>query len=182
MLSWIVDNANVVYVILGVVGLGVAVSWWLNRRVRELGVLLGVIALVVLVWLLTLFVPTDRKQIRDNLWAMAGAVMNQKPDDLVKHWAKDFRFQNLGREELAEAAAKVQITGVNLWEFDVKNLTKDKAEIWFRCTAEGKGGQAFFAICRAHFIKEGDHWKLQRIAFYQPVANTDQEIPIPLGR
>lgn len=186
MLAWLVDNANAVYVLLGLIGLGLGVSWWLNRRVRTLIYIAGVAGLAALFWLLTWLVPTDRKQIQANLWAMGRAVLDQKPDDLVKHWAKDFRFQELNREELARAVAatagKFNVESINLWDFDVKSITDDKAEIWFRCVANGKGGGTFLAICKANFVKEGDAWRLQRARFFQPVANTDQEIALPIAR
>ena len=183
MLTWLVDNANLVYLVLGAIVLVLGVRWWLSRRVRPLILAVGVIALIVLFWLLTLFVPTDRKQLQANLWAMARAVLDQKPDDLTKHWARDFQFKGMGREELAKAVTLRgnKVESVNLWEFDVKSLTEDKAEIWFRCVANAQGG-SFFALCKAHFVKEGDAWKLERIAFFQAVANTDQEIQVPIGR
>jgi len=185
MLDWLVDNANVVYILLGLIVLALAVSWWLNRRVRTLVIAAAVIALMGLFWLLTLVIPTDRKQLQANLWAMRQAVLDRKADDLIKHWAKDFRFQGRGREDLARAvaaaASQFKVDNINLWEFDVKSVEDDKAEIWFRCAANSTDGGKFFAICKANFVKEGEQWKLQRAAFFQPIANTDQEIALPIG-
>jgi hypothetical protein len=186
MLAWLVDNANVVYVLLGLVILGLGVSWWLNRRVRTLFLIVGVIVLIALFWLFTWLVPTDRKQIQANLWDMGRAVLDQKPNDLIQHWAKDFTYDGRNRAELAQAvtdaAGKFNVESINLWEFDIKSLTGDKAEIWFRCVANAKDGRSFLAICKANFVKEGDAWRLQDVEFYQPVANTDQKIALPIGR
>lgn len=185
MLDWFVDNANVVYIVLGLIVLALAVSWWLNRRVRTLVIAAGIIALAAVFWLLTILIPTDRKQIQANLWAMRQAVLDRKADDLIKHWAKDFRFQGRSRDDLARAiaaaASQFKVDNINLWEFDVKSLEDDKAEIWFRCVANAKDGGTFLAICKANFVKEGELWKLQRAAFFQPIANTDQEIALPIG-
>jgi len=185
MLPWFVDNANLIYILFGLIVLGLGVSWWLNRRVRTLVVAAGVVGLIALFWLLTILVPTDRKQIQAGLWAMRQAVLDQKPDDLVKHWDKDFRDQGMNRADLAKAvtaaSGKFKVESINLWEFDVKSLEDDKAEIWFRCVANAKDGGTFLAICKANFVKEGEQWKLERAAFFQPVANTDQEIPLPIG-
>ena len=71
-------------------------------RVRTLFVIVGVLGLGALFWLLTLWIPTDRKQMQENLWAMGRAVLDRKPQDLSKHLAKDFRFQNLSRDEIAK--------------------------------------------------------------------------------
>jgi hypothetical protein len=186
MLSWLIDNAGVVYFLLGIVLLGLGVSWWLNRRVRTLAYMLGVAALIGVVWLLTVFVPTDRKRIEASLWAMARAILDDRPDELVKHWSRDFEFQGLKRDALAEivteTASNQDVESINLWEFDFKKVEADKAEVWFRCVAKGRGGGTFLAICHADFVKEAGDWKLRRAAFFQPVANTDQEIRIPIGR
>jgi hypothetical protein len=186
MLARLVDNANLVYLVLGLVALGLAVKGWLDRRVKTLVLAVGVVGLMVLFWCMTLIVPTDRKQIQANLWSMAQAVLDQKPDDLTKHLARDFRFKDLDREALGNAVARAsrtyKVESINLWEFDVKSQTDDKAEIWFRCVAHGQTGGTFLAICKAHFVKEDDQWKLERAAFFQPVANTDQEIALPIGR
>jgi hypothetical protein len=183
MLAWVVDHAHVIYFVLGVAVLGLLVSWWLNRRVRTLFFVLVVVALIVLFWLLTHIVPTDRKQIESNLWAMERAVRDNKPSDLAKHLASDFTFAGKKRDELAKAATQAadlyEVDSINLWEFDWKSVTDERAEVWFRCAAHGKGGRPFLAICRATFTKEGGQWKLQRISFHQPVANTNEEIPIP---
>ncbi len=185
-MSWLVDNANLIYLLLGIVLLGLGVSWWLHRRVRTLFYAAAVVGLIALFWLLTLLIPTDRKQIQDNLWAMSKAVLDNDPDTLAQHWAKDFTFKGLGRKELAQAvtraAQQFQVESVNLWEFDVKELDETKAKIWFRCVANAKGGEKFMALAKADFVKEGDAWRLARIAFFQPIANTDQEIPLPIGR
>jgi len=184
MLAWLVDHAHVVYFLLGVVVAGLLVSFWLRRRVRTLFFALCGAGVIALFWLLTLVVPTDRKQIEANLWAMAQAVMRKKPDDLRRHLAQDFEFQGMKRDELAQAAAaaaeRYTVESVNLWEFDWKQVGERNAEVHFRCLAKGKDGGTFLAICRAAFAKEGEEWKLRSIRFHRPVANTDEEIPVPL--
>jgi hypothetical protein len=184
MLAWPIDHANVVYFALGLVVLGLLVSWWLNRRVRTLVYVLAVVALIVLFWLLTLVVVTDRKQIEANLWAMERAVRENKPAELAKHLAKDFSFAGMRRDELAKAATRsadeYDVEAIKLWEFDWKSVDENKAEVWFRCVAHARDAAPFLAICRATFTKEDAQWKLQRVSFHKPVADTHEEIPIPL--
>lgn len=186
MLAWPIDNANIIYLVLGLVILGLAASWYLNRRVKTLMIIASVIILGIAVWLLTLIVPTDRKQIVDNVWAMRQAVLDRKPGDLVKHWSRDFVFRNLSGSELArdvtEKAAKYNVNDIHLWDFEVKSVSEEKGEVWFRCRAGEAGGAPFLALCKADFVKESDAWKLQRIRFFNAVANTDQEITPPVGR
>ena len=186
MLTWPVDNANLIYVALGLIVLGLGVSWYLNRRVKTLAVIAAVIVVGVFFWLLTLIIPTDSKQIVDSVWAMRQAVLDRKPGDLTKHWAKNFVFKNASGTELArdvtDKAAKFNVNDIHLWDFDVKSVTDEKGEIWFRCRAGDQGGTQFLALCKADFVKERETWKLQRIRFFNAVANTDQEIPLPVGR
>jgi hypothetical protein len=112
-------------------------------------------------------------------------VLDRKTDDLVKHWAKDFTLQGFNRDDLAKAmtkaAADYQVNDIHLWDFEIKSVTADKGEIWFRCRVSGRDGM-FLALCKCDFIKDGESWKLQRVRFFNAVANTDQEIPLPVGR
>jgi len=186
MLAWPIDNANIIYLLLGLIVLALAATWYLNRRVKTLVLIAGAIALAIAFWLLTLIVPTDRKQIVDNVWAMRRAVLDRRPSDLARHWSRDFAFRNLSGSELArdvaDKAAKFKVNDIHLWDFDIKSVTDDKAEVWFRCRAGESGGGLLLALCKADFVKESDAWKLQRIRFFNAVANTDQEIALPVGR
>lgn len=186
MLAWFVDNANLVYILLGFVALGLGVSWWLNRRVRTLFMFAGVAALIAAFWLFTLLVPTDRKQIVAQVWAMRRAVLDRKPDDLANHWARDFAFQNASRDDLARAITKAagdyQVNDIHLWDLEAKNVAAGKGELWFRCRVTGRDGAPFLALCKTDFVKEGEAWKLQRVRFFNAIANTDQEITLPIGR
>lgn len=83
---------------------------------------------------------------------------------------------------MTRKAADFGVNDIHLWDFDVRNVTDNKAEIWFRCRAGARDGAPFLALCKANFVKEGEAWKLERIRFFNAVANTDQEIPLPVGR
>jgi len=185
MLAWVVDNANFVYLILGFVALALGVSWWLHRRVRTLFMLAGVAALIVVFWLITFLTPTDRKQLVANVWSMRRAVLDRKSDELAKHWSKDLTLQNFNRDELAravtKAAADYQVNDIHIWDLEPKVVTEKTGEISFRCRVTGRDG-VFLALCRIEFTKEDETWQARKIRFFQPIANTDQEIVLPIGR
>lgn len=183
MLSWLIDNANVVYFLLGMAALVLAVQYWLNRRVKPLFLAAVVIGFMILFWLLTLLVPTDRKRIQDAIHSMRDAILANNSKGLSQLWASDFKFQGLDRDELAKAVAKAgknfSVTDIGLHDFDVKKVEEKTAEIWFRFVGHGQGGR-FPGRCKATFVREGVEWRLQSVTFLHPVA--DQEIPLPLGR
>src|SRR4051794_31625138 len=100
-MSWLIDNANTIYLLLGIVAAGLVIAWKMNQRVRFLGYAAGVLVLIALVWLLTQFTaPTDRKQLEDNVNAMSQAIIDGKTDELFKHISRDFRYKDMTRDIL----------------------------------------------------------------------------------
>src|SRR5690349_122568 len=89
-MSWLIDHANVVYILLGIVALGFVTAWWLNKRVKFLAYALLPLALIGLFWLFTRMVVTDQQQIQLNVEAMAEAVVNQDADRLFRHVSTKF--------------------------------------------------------------------------------------------
>jgi hypothetical protein len=187
-MSWFVDNAATLYILFGLVAAGLVVAWRFNQRVKFLGYAAGVLAVMGLLWLLSLFVPTDRKQLRDNVDAMAKAVIDGNVDDLFKHISKDFRYesgaQKLTRDQLYEAARGViknrQVGGINITRFKVESVSRaDKnARVKFGVNAyDTKGAVIGRFDVDGHFELEGEHWKLKSVDFYQ--FNSTEKMGIP---
>ena len=183
-MSWLVDNANLLYIVLGVIAAALVLVWWNNRQAKYLGFAAGVLVLIGLLWLLTCFHISDSVQLKNNVDAMAQAVRDGKVDDLFKHVSKDFRYKEMDREMvyvLAQGVMKAnKINAVRVSNFKVLELSRENklAKTWFRVNAEGDGGQQIF-VTEADFVLEGDHWKLKAMRFYNPVVNQDREIDIP---
>ena len=74
MLWWLVDHATVCYLLLDLAALVLVAIFWSNRRVAYLLAAGGALGLIALVWLLTIIVITDRKQLYLNVQAMARGV------------------------------------------------------------------------------------------------------------
>src|ERR1700736_2124348 len=86
MLFWIVDNVWMIVFVLAIVALGFGYAWWLTRRARWLigsGVSVG---LIVLLFVLSLLIVTDQKQIRANIDAMRNAINAGKADEAAKYF------------------------------------------------------------------------------------------------
>src|SRR5687767_454217 len=124
MLTALLDQANVLYFLLGTVALGFFVYGWLTARVRYWAYGAAALGLIGVVWLLTQLVVTDRRQIERNIQAMARAAVEQKPDDMLKHVSREFRFggagRGLGRDELAalirQQVQTFQVNDVHTWD------------------------------------------------------------------
>jgi hypothetical protein len=183
VLWWVVDNALLLYLLLGCALFAVAASWWMTRR-QPLLVAAGVLAgLLLLVWLLTRLVVTDRGRIERNVREMAAAVGEDRPADVVKHLARDFSYFSYTKQSAeAEIRAAVRRQGlreVRVSTIDIKSLSRaeGKAEVevkvWVYSTAV-EAGAPFW--CHAEFVLEDDDWRLRRLRVTHGFVNTNQEV------
>jgi hypothetical protein len=185
-MSWLVDNANALYVLLAIGAAGFVTFGWLNRRVRYLAYGLGPIALIGLVWLLTRVFISDSKQLELNVDAIARAVVAGRTDDLLTHVSNDFRYKRLTRADLKTLARSAtedyEVNAVRIRKFNVDDLSREKklAKTSFRVSAWSAGNdQPYMFNVEADFVLEGDQWKLQTMRFYNPFVNQDQELDLP---
>ena len=66
-MSWLVDNANLWYVLFGMAALGTGAAWWLRRETKYLVGVTIAVGVILLLWLLTRLVVTDRQQLELNI-------------------------------------------------------------------------------------------------------------------
>ena len=182
-MSWFVDNAITLSILFGLVAAALLMIWRSNRQNKYLGFAAGAIALIGLIWLLTLFVPTDRKQLEANVREMAHAVEAGKIDDLFKHVSKDFRHGQTTRAELyaftQDAIKQHAISDIRISHFRVGELSREKrlAKTSFLVAASADREARLRA--EADFVLEDGKWKLQTMRLYNPFVNQDQEIDWP---
>lgn len=174
-MSWFIDNANILYILLGIIALAFIGAWWVNKRVKSPAYAGIVVLLIAAVWLVAHFVPTDRKEIEHSVQTMADAVVRGDDKELFKHVARDFRHNNLNREQLAAIvkgiAAQHKISEVKIWQFGFAEVSpqKDVAKAHFNATVfDGEGNPLRIVLCLATFTREDDQWKLQAIDFREP--------------
>jgi hypothetical protein len=185
MLWWLVDYAKTVYFFLGIAALVLIALWWMNRRAKYLIGVGVVIGLAALVWLLGLFIVTDRMQIRANILAMKRGVEQGNPDAVFRHFSKSFTADQWDRKSLEARAGRFieqrRVHEIVLWDFDfeVPPDRNNKAVVAFRVRAIGDGGEVWY-LCRADFVFEEGDWRMKTIRFFNPVADTDRPIPIPV--
>src|SRR5438067_1594600 len=110
-MSWFVDNAITLYILLALIAAALLMIWRSNRQNKYLGYAAGAVVLILLIFLLSFFYVSDAKQLRINVDAMAKGVVDGKVDDLFKHISDDFVYdpknQKLTRDQLYELARGV---------------------------------------------------------------------------
>src|ERR1043165_3251989 len=174
-MSWVVDNAGALYVQCAIAAAGFVVAWRFNQRVKFLGYGAGFLAVMGLIWLTTRFFSSDRKQVEENVHAMAAAIVAGKTDELFKHISRDFHYRTMTRDMLhqkARAAVNVyQINQVKITDFNVDELSREKkfAKASFRVSAWAEGHEGpYVFVTRADFVLEDGEWKLKTMRFYNP--------------
>lgn len=186
MLSWIVDHAVLIYVILGLFGLGFALLYRQNRDRRHLYGFLAVVGLGSLVFLLFFFVVTDRQRLQKNVDGMVKAVLTGNEEQLRKRLAPDFNLAGRDRDNVARSvissAKSYGVSDIYVFKWRVDELSRPdkKAVASFGARVDWAGGNQYLVQCKATFVLVGDDWLLRSIEFFNPVVNQDQPITIPL--
>ncbi len=179
MLDWISDHANLFLFALAAIALVLAVAGWLTRRAKFWGYAAGAVGFILLLWLLTKFVVTDRQQITLNLDAMATATKQQNADALFQHISKDFRFGASNRDELYKrivgSLQANKVSNIFLWDKRV-TVKGDTAEALFNFRADGELG-TFAASGKGIFVREAGSWKLREFQVLRIGTNDPQPLP-----
>jgi hypothetical protein len=179
-MHWIVDNANLFYFLLTAALLILLAMAWSSRETRHwtfAGIAAG---MIVLLWLLTRVIVTDRQAIGLNLETMATSVVNKNPDAVLKHVSKDFKYGRLSREDLfklVDASVRSHNVGyVKLWDKQII-VNGDTADVRFNFRADAKGGQQYPASAQAKFVRENGQWKLREVQVFKLGTTERQYIP-----
>jgi len=183
---WLVDNANVWYLLFGIVALGFAAAWWIERRHKYLLGVAVAAGFILGLWLLSKVVITDRGRLQMNLREMAAAVESGRPEALLQHFAQDFRYDNADRAEVArlvtDNAQRYKVGQVHLWNLSVEdvNRAKGSAKISFGVTVrDTAGAELFMGMCETTFGLEADRWKLRKAEFFNIAGDkTPRHIPL----
>jgi hypothetical protein len=169
---WLVDHAHLWYILFGIVALGFAAGWWVNRKPKYLLGVAAAVALIGLVLLLTLLVVTDKRQLELNVHAMADALVEGKKDVLLKFVTDDFTFKGQTRgaaiDALVREAKAFKVSELQIRHFEAE-LTGQSAEVYVRILVfHGGGDQPVPVGCRGVFVKQQGQWKLKSGSYKTP--------------
>jgi hypothetical protein len=167
---WLIDNAHLWYILFGIVALGFAAGWWLNRKPKYLLGVAVAIALIGLVWLLALLIVTDRKQLELNVHAMAEAVVQGKKEVLLKFLTDDFSFKGQTRGEAIDEAIRevkaFKVSEIAILQFDVEEWKEQSAKVYVRARVRhGAGDAPVPVVFRGVFVKDKGQWKLKSASY-----------------
>jgi hypothetical protein len=182
-MSWLVDNANALYILGLIIAVGIVVAWRFNQRAKFLAFALIPLLVMGAIFLLTHFVVSDSKQLEMNVNAMADAVVDGKVDNIFTHVSKDFRWKGIDRDLMNAGVQKSienhKVKRARISSFRVEKISRaDKfAKTSFLVTADADSEIMFRT--EADFVLEGEKWKLQTMRFYRPIGGQDQEIDLP---
>jgi hypothetical protein len=181
MFSWLVDQAVLVYLLLGCGLLASVLAWWLQRR-RSLALAALVCAsLLLLFWLMTRLVVTDRQQLRQLFDELADAVCHQ-PTAVPSRLAQDFRYGSLTRAEvlryLNEHLPHYPLREVRIRQMHFVSVSRaaKHAEVEFLAfvflqTEEMGRPWACKAVC----VYEDGAWRLARLRTFPGLGFSGQE-------
>jgi hypothetical protein len=169
MLWWLVDNANLVLLLLVLAALVLGVGWWLTRRGAFVLGLAGVLALAVLVWVLSLLVVTDRKQLVRIVEDVAQKINTKDLAGAFRHFADEVELDindlkvKRPRKKLEEMAEdnfkRWKIAGVVVWDVDVEKVERPDAVVRFYVRAQDQPGT--YARCEAKCRLTGERdWRV----------------------
>jgi hypothetical protein len=189
MFDWLIDDAAPIYLVLGVVAIGLLVALWVTRKRHWAFALGGVVVLGLLVFLLTLLFPTDQSKILGSIHEMRAAVQRHDADGVMKHIAKDFQFQGVDRSRFQSSVQHVLrervVDDVNVWEFDEIKIDRPNktASLAFKAkpSPPQSGKEVEHYLIRATFVLDADdQWRMKTFQVFNPFVETDKPMTVPL--
>jgi hypothetical protein len=187
MFFWPIDNAFFLYVIAAALAAGLLAAWWTTRK-RGYLIAVGTVAGIAgLLFVLTLLVETDRKQIVRALQEMMDGVKEKNLDKTFRHITSDctthFANGQWDRQTLlGKAKSAIKDGGVeeiNLWGFDFEQVDSPRALVFFNAKPFGKWSSgAEYCGCRAEFRLEGGRWRMSKLVLFKPGTNERLVVPI----
>lgn len=188
MLWWLVDNATVLLLVVGLVTLSFGYFWWQTRkRTHAIGAGAGVV-LFVAVLVLSFVIMTDRKVLVRTIHDLVDSINRADPDALIKHVADEMEISQPGRpikikkkqlHDACRAAMKqYKVSQIEISGLDIEEIERPRAVLRFivRPVDDHR-----FAHCKAEFmlVGEGD-WRMRALEVTFGLGGQQQILPLPL--
>ncbi len=185
MSEWLVDNASLIYLVVGFVSAALAAVWWNTRNGRILLWLVPLALLLGLVGFLSVVIETDSQRLELILHDMARGLRDRDLDRVFTHIAGSFDLANrskvnrTGLRVLAESHMKRRdIRDISFARVKVEEVSraqnKARVEFWVR----GGGDIEGMPIrCEADFVLEDGAWKMRRFKLF--IGNQTEQYVIP---
>jgi hypothetical protein len=180
MFQWLADHVIPLSVLLILVAAAGFAHWWLSRKRNVLYGAGVAVFLMVVLWILSIFVVTDRQMIVTTIKEMEQAIKERKVDKFFEHVSKSFRHNGMDKDgfrlyvkgqfdRYKQKMDTFQISGVN-----VENVSRtDGAKVVFHIHFEG-----LVVRCEAEFVFENERWLLKGFELFFP-AHTLNPLKLP---
>jgi hypothetical protein len=171
MIWWLVDNATLVYLLLGVAAVALALRWRLTRRGKYLVALGAVAALVAVVVVLSLVVVTDRKRLVWTVEEVARRINDKQFHEAFRYFADEVRLElNEQKRTLSKGAVRAlaemrfkegALSGIDVGNIDVEKVERPNAVVTFAVRPRGEPGAG---RCQADFVLVGEgDWRVKAL-------------------
>jgi hypothetical protein len=187
MLSWLVDHATEVYIVLGIVALAFLIALWVTRK-RRYAVGISVTAgLALLFFLFTLLMPTDQKRILHAIDEMGAGVRERNTDRVFAQISDQFRLGSQDKKAFRGAVEPIlrrgEVTEIQVWQFRDFEISRDNRTATVVFQVKPQPAERFdnlFYRCKATFVLDpDDHWRLSNFQLFNPFVDTDKPIEVP---
>jgi hypothetical protein len=181
MLVWLAEHASYVHAAILIAAVFVGLQYWLQRRVKHLALLVGLVFLLLASWLLFKLVPTDRRQISDNLQTMGQAVMDGDANTLFRFVSDDFVYQrHTGKElygRIDRTLKQHRVRYLKIWNIEAEP-NGDRANVEFHFRVDGDGDTQFLARGQSQFVRERGVWKMKTLAVLPVIGGQEMQVPL----
>jgi hypothetical protein len=177
MLFWLVDNVLWVLIFFGMAGAALAVGWWNTRNRPLLVAAAAVVAVMAALFLVSLFVVTDRKQLVRNVENLRDTYNAGKIDEALGFFADDIAVETAeGTKHVSRDGLKVLATlnqqswglqGINtkkivINSIEVVSVNRPNAEVHFYVRPEDEPGAV--GRCVLKYTREpSGEWRINGI-------------------
>ncbi len=176
MISWIADNATLLYLLLGVIAVALGLRWRTTRQGKYLiglGVVVGLVGLVVI---LSLTIVTARQQLVRAVEETAQQINAKNFDGAFRNFADKVFLEvhpgdkgEVPREALQKLAQdsmrSQKITGIEVWNIEVESLDPVPVVSFYLRATDYPG----YANCRAELTQLGEGtWRVQKLKLVLP--------------
>jgi hypothetical protein len=187
MLSWLVDHATGVYIVLGIVALAFLIALWVTRKRRyAIGIAVPA-SLALLLFLLTLLLPTDRTQIQHAIDEMGAGVRERNTDRIFDQISDQFHLGSQDKKAFRGAVDPIlrrgEVTEIQVWDVRDFEISRDNRTATVVFQVKPQPAERFdnlFYRCKATFVLDPDeHWRMSNFQLFNPFVDTDKPIEVP---
>jgi hypothetical protein len=186
MLWWIVDNLGVVFLALCIITLCCSWAWWTTRNAK---LLIGVgvpIILMVLAWVLSLYIITDRTQLVLDVQNMRDLVNASQLDDALLHFDDEVKIDTMQGEmtlkktdlrQLAKGNMRLYgVKKIDIWGIQVEEASRPNATLTFYLKPQDSEERG---RCRMGFVYKDGKWRVTTFTVESLVGGQKSPLLLP---